>query len=264
MRPVAGLVIGLTAWLVATAAGAAEDACPASKRISFKVEGQIQRDATGFTQGLEVRGDLLFESTGPLAGPTRLNVIDRNGHVTTLANFGSTFFGEGLTILGDTIFQLSWQERKVFVYDLKGKRLREMKNTRDGWGLTNDGARLIFTDGGDTLYFADPKTFEVVRAVPVRLGRQSLSALNELEYVDGKIYANVYLTDSIVRVDAETGCVEATADLSGLWDLMKPEERNRLRQDGNFVLNGIAYDRQKGVFYLTGKSWKTIFYGRFQ
>ncbi len=258
----ASLWVAVAAWLIGCAAAAADD-CPTPKRLAFRVEGQIQRDVTGFTQGLELHGNLLFESTGPLGGATRLNTIDRNGRVTTLANYGNAFFGEGLTILGDRIFQLSWQDHKVFVYDLTGKRLREMRNTREGWGLTNDGTHLIFSDGGDRLYFADPATFVVKRSVQVHLGRQSLAALNELEYVDGKVYANVFLTDAIVRIAPESGCVEATADLSVLWGLIPPQERTRLRSQGDFVLNGIAYDRGNGLFYLTGKNWKTIFLGRF-
>ena len=256
-------------WLAATAlarlpAPAGAQDCPAPKSLTFHVESQIERDTLGFTQGLEIHGDVLLESTGPIDGETRLNTIDRHGHVTPLATFGDSFFGEGLTVLGDEVFQLSWKDHKVFVYDLKGKRLREMANAHDGWGLTNDGTSLIFTDGGDKLYFADPQTMALRRQVPVRLGDKAVPDLNELEWVDGKIYANVFTTPVIVRVVPETGCIDATADLSRvLWPRMSLNERERLLSSDNYVLNGIAYDKRDGTFFLTGKRWRWIFVGKF-
>lgn len=263
MRLSARVSAAAIVWLACYAGAIAQD-CPAPKALSFKVESQIERDVLGFTQGLEWHGDVLYESTGPIAGATRLNTIDRSGRVKTLINYGNKFFGEGLTILDGRIFQLSWQERLVLVYNLKGALLREMRNPREGWGLTNDGKSLIFTDGGDRLYFADPSTFAITRSVSVRQGAEKKAALNELEYVDGKIYANVFTTDTIVRVLPDTGCIDAIADLSSLYALMSEPERKRLRSDSNFVLNGIAYDRADGRFHLTGKNWRTLFVGKFE
>jgi len=251
------------AALLAAGCEAVSGACPAPVPMRFEVQSEIRRDVLGFTQGLEAHGGKLFESTGAIAGDTRLTTIDAGGHVTVLANFGRTFFGEGLTILDDQIFQLSWQEHAVFVYSLDGTPLRRMDNPRDGWGLTNDGTNLIFTDGGDRLYFADPETFAVLNEVPVRLGESPLSALNELENVSGKIYANIFTAWTVVRVDPATGCVEASADLSHLWDRMDPAERARTGSEANFVLNGIAYDAARDLFYVTGKNWRLIFTGRF-
>jgi glutamine cyclotransferase len=238
--------------------------CPAPKPMTFQVESQIKRDVLGFTQGLEVRGDKLFESTGLIAGDTRLTTIDfRSGKVSVLANFGQSFFGEGLTILHDQIYQLSWKEHAAFVYDLNGKPVRRMQNPHEGWGLTNDGTNLIFTDGGDQLYYANPANFQIIRSVPVRLRNTPLQAMNELEMVDGKIYSNVFLTWNIVRIDPRTGCVEAGARLNGLWDRMSEEEHRHINTDSNFVLNGIAYDASHKLFYVTGKDWMTIFTGHF-
>ncbi len=237
--------------------------CSAPVPMLFYVESEIRRDVLGLTQGLQKHGDFLFESTGLIAGDTRLMTIEDSGRVTVLANFGNSFFGEGLTILGERIFQLTWRENIVFVYDLTGKLLRSMHNPRDGWGLTNDGAHLIFTDGGDRLYYADPENFEIVHSVQVRAGDTPLHALNELEYIDGKIYANIFMSRTIVRVDLETGCVEAVADLNHLWARMSAEDRAHLNSNSNFVLNGIAYDQGREIFYLTGKNWKTIYTGRF-
>jgi glutaminyl-peptide cyclotransferase len=263
MRLHAGLAAVLAVWWIGGEAALA-DACAPPKPLTFQVEGEIKRDILGFTQGLEMHADRLYESTGALAGDTRLTTIDpRSGRVTVMANFGHTFFGEGLTILRDQIFQLSWRERQVFVYDLNGKLVRKMRNAREGWGLANDGQSLIFTDGGDQLHYADPETFEIRRSVPVRYGLTPLSALNELEYVEGKIYGNVFMTWSIARVEPSTGCVDGIAELNALWGRMSPQERARINSDANFVLNGIAYDAAKNLFYVTGKNWKTVFTGRF-
>jgi len=252
------------AALVASSNAAFAQACSQPKRMNFRVESEIRRDVRGFTQGLEVRGDKLFESTGALAGGTRLTTIDpKTGKVTVIADFGRSFFGEGLTILHDQIYQLSWQEHAAFVYDLNGKIVRRMDNPRDGWGLTNDGTNLIATDGGDRLYFVNPANFSLVRAVRVLAGKEPVAALNELENVDGKIYANIFTTWEIDRIDPKTGCVEARADLMPLWNRMSAEEHAYIDSDSNYVLNGIAYDAKTKLFYVTGKSWRYIFTGRF-
>jgi glutaminyl-peptide cyclotransferase len=247
----------------AAAQAAAPAACAPPKPMQFRVDGEIRRDTLGFTQGLEVYGDKLYESTGAIAGDTRLNTIDGKGRVTQLASFGKRIFGEGLTILKDRVYQISWQDHVVNVFDLSGKQLGRMANKRDGWGLTNDGAQLIYTDGGDRLYFVDPASFADKAAVPVRAGQQPVRGLNELEWVDGKIYANIFTTWTIVRIDPKSGCVEASASLNGLWNRMSEAEKSHITSDTNFVLNGIAYDRTKKLFYLTGKNWNTIFTGHF-
>ena len=256
------IAAGFAAALMSGSAWA--QTCAAPKTMTFEVQSQVRRDVLGFTQGLEVRGDKLFESTGLIAGTTRLTTIDpKTGKVTELANFGRRFFGEGLTILKDQIFQLSWQEHQAFVYDLSGKLVRSMRNPQEGWGLTNDGTNLIFTDGGDRLYYVNPADFKVLRSVPVKVGSMPLPALNELEMVDGKIYSNVFLTWDIVRIEPRTGCVEAIARMNALWDRMSLEERRHIQSDSNFVLNGIAYDPAQKLFYITGKNWMSIYAGRF-
>jgi glutamine cyclotransferase len=252
------------AVLLASCGSALGQTCAQPKVMTFQVQGEIQRDIRGFTQGLEVYGDKLFESTGAIAGDTRLTTIDPKGKVTVKANFGKTFFGEGLTILHDQIFQLSWQEHAVFVYDLNGKRLRRMTNPREGWGLTNDGTNLIFSDGSDHLYYVNPANFNVLRSVQVLAGREPVEALNELENVSGKIYSNVFTSWKIIRIEPKTGCIEAIADLRGLRSRLSAEEQTYLDSDSNFVLNGIAYDNATKLFYVTGKNWRTIFTGQFQ
>lgn len=258
----AGFAAALMCGPMSDSAGA--QTCAAPKTMNFEVQSQVRRDILGFTQGLEVRGDKLFESTGLIAGTTRLTTIDpKTGKVTVLNDLGRRFFGEGLTILKDQIYQISWQEHLAFVYDLNGKLVRSMRNPQDGWGLTNDGTNLIFTDGGDRLYSVNPADFKVLRSVQVKLGSTPLEAMNELEMVDGKIYSNVFLTWDIVRIEPRTGCVEAIAHLNALWDRMSLEERRHIQSDSNFVLNGIAYDPAQKIFYITGKNWMTIYAGRF-
>src|SRR5262245_33162589 len=182
------LAIAFAATLLPGAAFA--QTCPAPKTMTFEVQSQIRRDVLGFTQGLEVRGDKRFESTGMIAGDTRLTTIDpQSGKVTVLANFGRRFFGEGLTILNNQIFQLSWQEHLAFVYDLNGKLIRAMRNMHEGWGLTNDGTNLSFTDGGDQLYYVNPADIRILRQVPVRSGSMPRPELNDVDLVDGQLYA---------------------------------------------------------------------------
>jgi glutamine cyclotransferase len=238
-------------------------ACVEPTPLRFELAGKITRSETGFTQGLEVRDGVLYESTGRIGGTTKLNTISLAGQVTTLTDQGIAVFGEGLTILKDEVFQLTWQDHKVFVYDLAGKLKREMVNPRDGWGLTNDGTNLIFSDGGASIYYADPRTFEIKKAVKLRSTREGdITGLNELEFVGGKLYGNIFTTRLILRLDPASGCIDGIADLNILWREMGAEELAQLN-DADNVLNGIAYDAKTGRFYLTGKRWKSIFVGRF-
>jgi len=271
----AWLMVG-TAVLAAAVIGAAlvlwggpdalnAQTCREPTPLRFEIASKIERSELGFTQGLEVRDGQLYESTGRIAGTTRLNVISPTGQVRTLTDLGTTVFGEGLTILNDEIYQLTWQDHQVFVYDLAGKRKRAMRNPREGWGLTNDGTSLIFSDGGPSFYYVDPQTFAVRRTVKVRSNRPGdIVGLNELELVRGRLYGNIFTTWSIVRIDPASGCIDAVADMRALRDRMSADEKALIDTDsGNYVLNGIAHDNATGTFYVTGKRWKSIFSGRF-
>jgi glutaminyl-peptide cyclotransferase len=238
--------------------------CPAPATLRFTISEKIVRSAIGFTQGLEFRDGQLYESTGAIGGGSGLNVISLKGEVKNLVNLGTRVFGEGLTIFNDEVFQLTWQEHEVYVYDLAGKLKRTMRNPREGWGLTNDGRQLIFTDGGNSLHFADAATFRIIKSVRVRSrSGGDVNAVNELEFVDGKIYGNIFTAKTIVRIDPASGCVEGIADLSLLWDAMTEVEKRQVAADENNVLNGIAYDKANRRFFLTGKQWGMIFVGRF-
>jgi len=271
-----GLLLGTAALAIAVVAGAfflwggpdtlnARTTCREPAPLRFEIASKIERSELGFTQGLEVRDGQLYESTGRIAGTTRINVISFDGQVRTLTDLGTTVFGEGLTILNDQIYQLTWQDHQVFVYDLAAKRQRAMRNPREGWGLTNDGTSLIFSDGGPSFYYVDPQTFAVRRTVKVRSTRPGdIVGLNELELVRGRLYGNIFTTWSIVRIDPASGCIDGVADMRGLRDRMSADEKALIDSDsGNYVLNGIAYDNATGTFYVTGKRWKSIFSGRF-
>ena len=248
--------------LATTAARAAE--CPVPAQLTFAVTDKIVRSEVGFTQGLEWRDGKLYESTGAVGGHSGLDVIAPDGKVTRLLEQGTKVFGEGLTILNDEMFQLTWQEHQVFVYDLNAKLRRTLRNPRDGWGLTNDGTNLIFSDGGPSFYFADPQTFAITRTVPIRSNKPGpTEGLNELELVDGKLYGNLFQTNTIIRLDPASGCIEAVADMGSLWRSMTDADKKQVTGSYENVLNGIAYDKATGRFFITGKRWRTIFVGTF-
>jgi glutaminyl-peptide cyclotransferase len=249
---------------IAIAAPARAADCPRATPMRFEVTAKIVRSEVGFTQGLEFRDGKLYESTGAIGNRSGLNTIAPDGTVTRLRDDGTRYFGEGLTILNDEMFQLTWQEHDVFVYDLAGKLKRTMKNPREGWGLTNDGESLIFSDGGPAFFFVDPASFAMRREVKVKSDRPGdIHGLNELELVDGKLFGNIFQTNTILRIDPASGCVEAQADMGALWRSMTDADKKQVTADANNVLNGIAYDKGTGQFYVTGKRWRTIFVGRF-
>src|ERR1700733_12851178 len=161
-------------------AAQAQPICPAPKELGFTVQHRIKLSIPGFTEGLELHGHDLYESTGSLGGGTRLMRIAPDGHVTVINDPDQKYFGEGLTFLGNHAFQLSWKDHLVFVYDKDFKQVRTMPNPLDGWGLTNDGHQLIFGDGSPHLYFADPADFHVTRTVTVQRVSTLVDNINEL------------------------------------------------------------------------------------
>jgi glutamine cyclotransferase len=258
------MVRALLVLLVLTAAAGAQE-CPRPANLRFEVTSKIVRTEVGFTQGLEWRDGKLFESTGAIGNHSGLNTIAPDGKVTNLRDDGTRYFGEGLTILNDELYQLTWQERDVFVYDLAGQLKRTMKNPREGWGLTNDGTSLIFSDGGPSFYYADPQTFAITREVKIKSDRPGdIRDLNELELVDGKLYGNLFQTLTIVRIDPASGCIDGLANMGALWRSFTDADKRQVTSSEQNVLNGIAYDKASGNFYVTGKRWRTIFVGKFR
>ena len=242
----------------------AAPSCPIPQAMSFRVEKEIHRDALGFTEGLEVHDGAIWESTGDFFGESRINRIDlRTGHVTTLLNAGKHYFGEGMTFFGGHLYQMTWREHRVFVFDQDMHPEPELSNPREGWGLTHDDNELIASDGSSRLYFLSPKDFSTRRVLPVIQAGSYLENINELEFVQGAIWANVFEDWGLVRISPETGCVEATVDLQPLRDRMRAVDRKVVDSDANFVPNGVAYDPSSGLFILTGKYWPVLFFGRF-
>jgi glutaminyl-peptide cyclotransferase len=228
-------------------------AAPRVEQYGYRIIRSHPHDPTAFTQGLTLADGQLFEGTG-LYGQSSLRRVDlATGGVLQSIALDSQYFGEGIAVIGDRIYQLTYQTGVGFVYDRKTfGRLEEFSYKGEGWGLTYDGQRLIMSDGTDTLRFWDPQTLGEIGRLRVRDGDDAIRNINELEYVDGAIYANVWQEERIARIDPKTGVVTAWIDMS---NLLTATERSR----GVDVLNGIAHDPKTGHFLITGKLWPWVF-----
>ncbi|MEM9530541.1 MAG: glutaminyl-peptide cyclotransferase [Pseudomonadota bacterium] len=220
----------------------------------YRVEQQYPHDTNAFTQGLFLRDGVLFESTGGYGSSTLREVEKATGKVLRRQQLPSRFFGEGIVDWGDRIIWVMWRARKGFVYDRNTfEQLASFDLPGQGWGLTKSATQLVLSDGTDVISFLSPDSFEVERRIRVRFRGQPLGNLNELEWVGDAIYANVWQTDYVARIDPESGQVTAMIDLTGLL----PKE---LRVPGHTdVLNGIAYDETSKRFLVTGKNWPRLF-----
>ena len=219
----------------------------------YEVVNTYPHEITAFTQGLIFRNGELWEGTGK-HGLSRLSRVDlETGKLLQSAPLASRYFGEGIEIIGDRIYQLTWRAHMVFVYDRDSLEQQQTHyNAREGWGLAWDGEHLILSDGSASLQFIDPEGFTPVREIGVTVRGQPLTLLNELEYIDGEIWANVWQTDFIVRIDPATGVVNSIVDLTGL------SARTRLGSS-EAVLNGIAWDADNRRLFVTGKHWANLF-----
>ena len=223
------------------------------RRYTYRVVHTYPHDPGAFTQGLVYEDGYLYEGTGLFGRSSLRKVVLETGKVTRMHPLESRLFGEGITIFGNRIIQLTWVARTGFVYDKERfERLRSFTYSTEGWGITHDGRRLIVSDGSSTLYFRNPETLEEVGRVEVRDDMGPVTRLNELEFVEGEVYANVWETDLIARIDPESGGVVGWIDLTGLL-----EGRERLGADA--TLNGIAYDSTRKRLFVTGKRWPKLF-----
>lgn len=220
---------------------------------SATVVRQYPHDRQAFTQGLFFAGGQLYETTG-IEGASDVRRVDlATGAVQQRRSVPAPYFGEGSVALNGKLYELTWKNGKAFVYDLDTFAPRDtLTYTGEGWGLTTDGTAIYLSDGTASLRVLDPRTFAVQRTIPVRDGSAPVSQLNELEWVDGEIYANVWQSDQIARIDPKTGNVLGWIDLAGLL----PTSARTGRED---VLNGIAYDAAAKKLYVTGKWWPTLF-----
>ena len=255
---VAIIGLGLLALLgVVCACSCSESPAPTTSNItpvySYNVVNTYPHDRSAFTQGLVFEDGVLYEGTGLNGRSTLRRVELETGEVLQIHELPAQFFGEGVTVYGNDIIQLTWQSHVGFVYDRDSfELLQEFNYSTQGWGITHDGERLIMSDGTATLYFLDPETFEEIGRVGVYDNDGSVNRLNELEYVQGEIYANVWQTNRIARIDPQTGQVVGWIELKGL---LTPEDRGEPVD----VLNGIAYDAENARLFVTGKLWPKLF-----
>lgn len=220
---------------------------------TYEVMSSYPHDEKAYTQGLLFHDGMLYESTGQYGESSLRKVELKSGKVKKKVDVPGQYFAEGLALFNGKLYQLTWQQGKGFIYGLKDFKLEgEFAYDGEGWGLTTDGQSLILSDGTNQLRFIDPATFRVIKTLSVFEGEQPIMELNELEYIHGAIYANVWKRDRIARIDPRTGQVLAWIDLAGL----RPEET--LGHSEN-VLNGIAYDAPNDRLYVTGKRWPKIF-----
>lgn len=244
---------------LSTADGDGQDRPAGVQRLAVEVLARYPHDAGAFTQGLELHDGVLYEGTGRY-GRSEMRVVElRTGEVSKRVPLPATAFGEGITVLDGRIWQLTWQEEIAFRRDPATlAEVDQARYTGAGWGLCHqpEHDRLVMSNGSAELTFRDPDTFAPVgAATTVTRGGQPLQNINELECVDGKVWANVWQTDEIVRIDPDTGAVEAVVDATGLLP-----ESERLGAD---VLNGIAAVPETDTFLITGKLWPTMFLVRF-
>ncbi|MBT3281853.1 MAG: glutaminyl-peptide cyclotransferase [Cryomorphaceae bacterium] len=222
--------------------------------MTYEIVEEYRHDQEAYTQGLEIYNNFLFESTG-LNGKSSVRKINmKSGEILDIINLDYEYFGEGLTILNDRIYQLTWKNRIGFIYDLDLNKIATFnyKNSQEGWGLCNDGEYLYKSDGTSKIWRLNPNTLEEIDFVDVMTDKSRIKNINELEFIDGKIYANTYQfnRDVVIVINPSNGVVEKVIDFSGIRDKV-------LQTPDIDVMNGIAYNR--GKIFVTGKNWNKVF-----
>ncbi|MGY5254124.1 glutaminyl-peptide cyclotransferase [Sphingobacterium spiritivorum] len=226
-----------------------------SKQYGFEIINTFPHDTSAFTQGLEFADGIFYESTGRYGLSSLRKVEVNTGKVLKKLDLDSKYFGEGMTIFGNKIVLLTWENNMGLVFDkatFNQTGTFNYENSKEGWGLTNDGQRLIKSDGSNKLYFLNAETYKEEGSIGVYDENGAVEQLNELEYIDGKVYANVYQKDIIVIIDPKTGAVTGQINLVGMYT-------NPQRQSFDNELNGIAYDKAGKRLFLTGKKWNQLF-----
>ena len=242
--------LGVLAFSAATMEAKAHAKTP---RFSFRVVKAFPHDPTAFTQGLLFADGIFYESTGLRGQSTLRKVTPETGAVLQQVAVEDRYFAEGLALVGHELLQLTWEEQVGFVYDKTSlKRLRTFNYPTEGWGMAFDGKRLVMSDGSSRLFFLDPKTQKRVGSIHVVDGGRPVERLNELEFVRGELWANVWTTDRIAKINPETGLVTGWIDLAGLL------QREARGPEGD-VLNGIAWDQVGDRIFVTGKKWPWLF-----
>ena len=231
---------------------AAESALPAV--YSYLVVNTYLHDPNAFTQGLVFEDGIFYEGTGQYGASGIRKVAPATGEILAEKRLSEQYFGEGIAVFGDRLYQLTWKAGICFVYDKNTFALQtQFSYPTEGWGLTHDGEKLLMSDGTNIIYFRHPDTFEEMGRIEVTDIAGPVHYLNELEYIEGQLFANVWRTDRIARIDPKTGAVTGWIDLTGL---LPAADRSQHRVD---VLNGIAYDARANRLFVTGKWWPKVF-----
>lgn len=226
----------------------------APKRFSYKLVNSYPHDPGAFTQGLFFHDGILYEGTGQETGSTLRTAELETGRVIRQHTLDPSLFGEGITLYNDRIFQVTWQNKVGFVYNRSDfRQINKIYYQGEGWGLTTIGDRIVRSDGTNILYFHEPEMFDAVSRLEVYDNEKKVDQLNELEYINGEIWANIWMTDLIARIDPLTGKVNSYVDLSRLFPEAKRREVNA------DVLNGIAWDKLTGRIFVTGKRWPGLY-----
>ncbi len=222
------------------------------RQYTYTVVNEFPHDANAFTQGLVIDSDVLYEGTG-LNGYSTLRRVDiETGEVLQSYALSGEYFGEGITVYGNKIIQLTWQSHEGFVYDKNTfELLQNFTYPTQGWGITHNGTHLIMSDGSANLYFLDPETFERVGQISVTDDSSPVTKLNELEYIKGEIYANIWYEEKIAVINPQTGNVRAWIDLTGISASENTSEGK--------VLNGIAYNADEDRLFVAGKMWSKLY-----
>ncbi len=222
--------------------------------ISYAILKAYPHDTSSFTQGLVIYKGSLYEGTGNYGSSKLLQTDLATGKAIRSVSLSEKYFGEGITILNDTIYQLTWKEKVVFAYTLKDlKKVKEFPIGTEGWGITTDGKQLIVTDGSSNLYFYEPSAFRLMRTQSVTWAGTPSYNLNELEYIDGYVYANQWQQQYIFKIDPSTGEIVGRVDLGDVWYRVQQNDRHA------DVPNGIAHDDATGKTYITGKNWPELY-----
>lgn len=239
-------------------------AAKAPELYTYKVEKVYPHDTSSYTEGLLYQDRYLYESTGTKGQSTLRKVNLETGKAVQVAKLDSQYFGEGSAIIGSKILMLTWKDPKVaLVYDKNTFKLLSTQPNNvgvEGWGVTNDGTKLYMDDSTNRIWFLDKNTYQQKGFIDVYDDKGPVQEVNELEYVDGKLYANVYTTDNILVIDPKTGAVLQKIDMSNLWPT---SQRPADYDDNNNVLNGIAWDAQGKRMFVTGKKWPHLYQVKF-
>ena len=222
------------------------------KKYSYEVVNVYEHDVKAYTQGLVFHNGVLYEGTGHKRSSSLRKVDLESGKVQKTLSLDDKIFGEGITYLDDHLIQLSWQSQVAFVYDMDFNELKRFYYKGEGWGLTNDSNHLIRSDGSHKLYFHNASNFNIEREVEVYSNESVIDKLNELEYIKGKIYANIWQKNDLAIIDPLTGAVEGIVDLKNILP-------KKFRDKRTEVLNGIAYDAESDRIFVTGKYWSKLF-----